>query len=1142
MRSSKLLLAFLVVVLAVPALAQGTGALTGTVVDPTGAVVPGATITATHLATNVATTTESTASGLYRFPSLAVGIYTVAVQMSGFRVTQVANVVLTVGQTVRRDVTLEVGTVAETVTVEAGGQQLIETESAELSGFIDANTINQVPLAVREPSVFVNLMPGVVDGNTISNAIGTVSRGAAVHGARSGTGNFTVDGFDNNDQGQGGRGGSGGSLGVPGAQVGISPEAIQEFRVVTSNFEAQHGRAGGFVANVTLKSGSNDIHGSAFLYNRVQKLAANSWASNQAGDEDQLVRNQFGGSVGGPIVKDKTFFFSSIEIHRKRTQSPTTVTTVTPAFIEFVRSGQFAAFHESDPNGICMVENAAPCPGAFALSSALGPIVGGLVDQFGFPVPSSNFTNIGAGLLTGGIVYPVDVYGTGTGVSTDPLDQNRFSFKLDHIFSDSDRLSGTWLFDDQDAGGSFGGDYFNPAFPFTNPARFNLIGVNWTHTFSPSLIADLRMGYLRDVSDFPSLLDPEPPTVYTFVGPLTTSLGRTAGLPQFFTNNQFQYSGNITVIHGSHTIQTGGEYRRTRNGSAFEALKNGIFGFNDIESLLTDGAFGDESDLAILGAPTFGAGFVFGAINPQTGQLPEFYRGYRANEFGVYAQDTWKLSSRLTLNFGFRWDYQGPPHNFREGLDSNFFFGPPLPPDPTVQAGWTSCDASVDATDNPFFPCQSTTLQRVANGQFVQKDRNIWAKDTNNIAPRVGFAYDVLGTQKLVIRGGGGFFYDRIWNNLFENIRFNPPFHAFAGTGFFIDGTTVGPLSFPGMFSFPINPTLLFGTSAPSPRHMDENLLLPYIQQYYFGLQYEIAPDYAFHVTYTSTLGRKLTGLVDMNTFPGRTALVGQATRPNTNIGSDNSRTNAFKSNYHGIEFQVLKRFTKGLQFQASYTYSKAIDEISDAFSGKDSLRPTNTFNIALDRGRADFDIAHSFVSSYYYELPFAKENRWLGGWSTSGIATIREGTPFSILCSCDSNADGHFSDRAFLVGGGDISSLINHDVSPADGYLTTTDSSGNDLFTATPLNPSLNLGAWIDGSLGKNILTGPGSINFDAQIAKRFSITETSSVQFQANFFNIFNHPNFLLPNSNITSGSFGSSTNTFGERVIQLALRIDF
>jgi len=1138
--------------------AQGTASLTGTVYDPTKAVVPDVTVTATHVATNVSYTTETTAAGLYRFPSLPLGTYFITLKPSGFKAVRIDNVVLTVAQTVTQDVTLEVGAVTETVTVEGGGLQLVTPTESKVSGLIDATTITLLPLEIREPSAFVNLMPGVVAGDVITSAIGTVSRGPAVHGARSGTGNFLVDGFDNNDQGQGGRGGSGGSLGAPGAQVGISPEALQEFRVITSNFEAEHGRAGGFVVQLGLKSGSNSLHGSLFEYNRVQKLAANSWASNRADIKDSLVRNQFGGSVGGPIKKDKVFWYSSVELHRMRTSGPTSVTSVTPEFISFIRSGQFADFMESSPDGICnnqalwdtLVEaegatprTAAPCPGAFALSSTLGPMAGQLYDGFGLPTPVADFSNQAAGLITGyGITYPVDVYGTAYGADSSFLNQNRISLKFDHNLSDRDRLAFTWLFDDLDQGGDFGGDVFNPAFPWVNPGRNQIYGLTYSRTFSPTVVNEVRFGYLRDKADFPETNPPEPPSIYTFADPLSTGFGLSSAIPQFFTNNQFQVLDNISIVRGTHTFKVGAEYRRTRNGSQFAADKNGEFAYNDIESLLTDGAFGDELDLVLFGGPVYGGGYGVASINPTTGTLPEYYRGFRANEVGAYIQDNWKIHPHFTLNLGVRWEYQGPPHNFRPGLDSNFYLGATTTPAAWLSGSNPLCLADGTPNGNPFFPCGSDQFKRVANGIFSVRDKNIWAKDTNNFAPRVGFAWDVKGNSKLVLRWGGGAFYDRIWNNLFENIRFNPPYFAFAGIGTFFDGTPVGPLSLPGFFQYPINPSLFATATAASPRHMDENLVLPYVQQYFFGVQYQFANNYAFHANYTSTLGRKLTGLIDLNTYPGRTVPGFRSTRPNAAIGSDNSRTNAFKSNYHGLELQLIKRMSRGLQFQANYTYSKAIDEISDAFSGKDTLRPTNKLDIRLDRGRADFDITHRFTGSAYYEIPLAKQNRWIGGWATGGIVTIQQGTPFTIRTTTDRNRDGYSDDRAAYFGTGKLTDLINHDVSPADGYLTTEDSNGDALFGNRPLDPSINGGYWIDGALARNILTGPGIVNVTWTIQKKFRVTENSAFQFQANFFNMSNHPSFVRPEQIITDGSFGKSTNTFDPRIIQLALRFDF
>jgi hypothetical protein len=1150
---------------AITGYAQGNAQLTGTVTDPTGAVVPNVTVTATNQATNVTYSTQTTGAGLYRFPALPVGTYAVEIKASGFRAVRVENIVLTAAQVVTEDIRLEVGAITETVTVEGAGVRLVNPEETKVSGLVDHTTITRLPLEIREPSAFVNLMPGTVDGATISSTIGTVSRGPSVHGTRSGMGNFTVDGFDNNDQGQGGRGGSGGSLGAPGAQVGISPEALQEFRVVTSNFEAEHGRGGGFVVENVLRSGTNDLHGSLFEYNRVQKLASQYWASNRAGLEDSLVRNQFGGSIGGPVKlpgydgRNKTFWFTSVEFHRMRTSGPTSVTSVTPEFVNFVRSGAFADFHESNPAGFCnQFLSADPddpneyvfCPGAFNLSRTLGPMAAQLYDTYGLPVPVTDFTPVGGGLYTDGLIYPVNVYGTAYGSDSFLLNQGRMSVKFDHNASDNDRFSFTYLFDDLDQGGSFGGDYFNPAFPYDNPGRNQLAGLTYTRTFSPTVVNEARFGYLRDRADFPETNPPEPPSIGNFIDPFSSGFGLSSALPQYFTNNQFQVKDNISIVYGKHTFKAGGEYRRTRNGSTFGALKNGTFLYNDIESLLTDGAFGDESDIVLFGEPVFGGGLGIAAINPVTGTLPEFYRGFRANEIGIYVQDTWKAHPRLTINLGLRWEYQGPPHNFRPGIDSNFYLGTDLLPGAWRSTANPLCTADGQPFANPFFPCQSGQFRRVANGDFAIRDKNIWAKDTNNFAPRVGFAWDVKGDQKLVFRWGGGVFYDRIWNNLFENIRFNPPYFAFAGTGAFFDGTPVGPISMPGFFSFPINPSLFASSGAASPRHMDENLLMPYVQQGFAGIQYQLTNDMALHVSYHLTQGRKLTGLVDLNTFPGRTltgtnpdtGLPYRSTRPNSAIGSDNSRTNAFRSVYHGMEATLIKRMSRGLQFQANYTWSKSIDDMSDAFSGKDSLRPSNPLNLALDRGRSDHDITHRFVTSFYYEIPAWRSNRIAGGWDVGGYVTVRTGTPFTIMSNVDSNRDGYFTDRAMFVGTGSPSDLIDNSVSPADGYLRTRDANDQPFFVTTPTDPSINNGLWIDGRLGRNILDSPGFWNVTTTVQKRFQITESAAFRFQANFFNMFNHPNFTRPSQLITSGSFGKSTNTFDPRVIQLALRFDF
>lgn len=1126
--------------------AQGQSSLTGTIADSAGAVITDAKITATNVATNVSYETKSNEAGLYRFPALPVGTYRIAVEAAGFKSTTVENTVLTVGQTATIDVSLQAGVSSETVTIQAAGEQLAQTAESSLSTLLNKNVWQTYPLENRNSNEFINLLPGAVP-----DAFAGSTRGAAVNGSRGGTGNFLLDGFDNNDQGQGGRG----SI-VAGGITSISPEAIQEFRVITNSYGAQYGKGGGFVNDTVLKSGSNDFHGSAFLYNRVQALAANDFFSNAAGIKDSLVRNQFGGSFGGPIAKEKTFAFGTVEFHRLRQGSPLTGLSTTQQFLDFVDSGQFATFHESNAQGLCVQATGAPCPGAFANSRTLGPIFRSLMASNPAPLGDSNLSSTGAGLFTDGLNYPVPVYGEVTTTTRNVFNAGQFTVKADHTIDPSNRITGTLAFEDSDTFSTrIGGDGVIGA-DSNAPGRSILTGITYHHTFSPTVINEFKIGYLRHRRDFPPIPGLEQtPSIVTGIDPLAISFGQSNALPQFFTENQFQYQDNLSFIRGTHSFRTGAEYRRIRNGSSFEAVKNGLFLPHGVEEFVTDGFFGDEADQA-LGTAFGGFTLAQAAVDPTNGGLPEFYRGFRANEFSAYFQDDWKIKRNLTLNVGLRWEYFGVPHNFRPGLDSNFYFGDGATPVPSP-------------SPNVFFPSDSPIHARVARGDFQQRDNNLWNKDRNNFAPRVGFAWDVWGTEKLVVRGGGGVFYDRIWNNLFENIRFNAPFYAFATVGTFGNGVPAGPISSPGLLTVPFTSTNLFlspdlsptGAPTPSPRHMDENLVTPYNEQYFVGVQYQFAPNFLLESNYIGTLGRKLTGVMDINTFNGRTR-GGSNRRVNPNLAGDNFRTNAFKSSHHGFQIGVRNRTTSGLQFNAHYTFAKTIDEISDAFNARLGLRPTNNFNIRLDRGRADFDVTHRFVSHFTYEVPFFKDNRWLGGWVATGIVAVQSGVPFSVFHGGeDANADGYFVDRAVFIGSGPISGVINNSGSPADGYFDATQFEGM-VTRAGRLGPAAACGPgngvvvsatqwWCDGTSGRNVLEGPGFSNVDFGLHKKFRITEGSTLQFQANAFNLFNHPNFGLPVSNLGSSQVGRSIATVvpaggpgasGARVIQLALRFDF
>src|SRR5580658_5599640 len=480
--SKYFLLAFVVLALCVGAFAQGgQGELTGQVSDSTGALVAGVEVKLTNASTGEVRTTVTTSAGSYRFPALPiVGTYTLEVTAKGFKSVKVQDIVASVGQITTRDLKLEVGAAAEQVTVEAGGSQLIQTEDASLSENVDSKIWQDAPLETRSSNEFLSLVAGA---EPAAQAMLGTDRGPAVNGTRSGSGNFMVDGFSNNDQGLGG----GGSLvGPGGSNTTISPDAIQEYRVIDGTPAAEYGQAGGFVTDTVLKSGTNQWHGSLFEYNRIQALAANSWFSNAAGQQDHLVRNQFGGSVGGPIVKDKSFFYFTTEFHRLRTSTPQVANTITPDFVNFVQSGAFEKFMESDTGqlsptgGICYWLTGATCPaGTLSSSATLGPVWQKIYAAEPLPLcvpgaancvlaPNPTFAE---GLYTGIIAssgcfaapcgplhYPVDVYGTVSVPAPLSLDQARYSVKFDQKVGANDQLNVAFLYDNADTAAAYIGN------------------------------------------------------------------------------------------------------------------------------------------------------------------------------------------------------------------------------------------------------------------------------------------------------------------------------------------------------------------------------------------------------------------------------------------------------------------------------------------------------------------------------------------------------------------------------------------------------------------------------------------------------------------------------------------------------------
>jgi hypothetical protein len=504
------------------------------------------------------------------------------------------------------------------------------------------------------------------------------------------------------------------------------------------------------------------------------------------------------------------------------------------------------------------------------------------------------------------------------------------------------------------------------------------------------------------------------------------------------------------------------------------------------------------------------------------------------------------VSSRLTINAGVRWEYFGPPANFQQGIDANFYQGVPV--------------LQTNPGTNPFFPASTSPYYAgFATGSVQQRNHDLWNKDLNNFGPRFGFSYDALGNQKLVVRGGFGINYDRIFNNVFENIRFNPPFFAIGLIGADPVGVPVTNALASTLVSYPYVGTTTFFTGpklTPSLRAMDQNLVTPYYEQAHFGFQYQLGKDFVWESNYVGTFGHKLTDIEGRNTYDGKNSAGVDHSLVNPNYGSISFRTNCCDSNYHGFQSTLRKRFSSGLEFNGNYTFSKAMDDVSDAFTTKNagaSAYPTDSMNPKFDYGPADFNVKHRIVGSFVYDLPFGKSNRWIGGWNVSGIVAWQTGANFSVHNSgVDSNKDGQFNDRANYIGPGTIADSINHNGEAWRGYLNPSQWAMLNT-SALPCPASVNDGLWCEGkALGqmeRNTLVGPGFFNTDFGVKKTFKITEKTALRFDANFFNIFNHPNFQTPDGNLADSTFGKSTSTFtntsdggGPRITQLAVRFDF
>jgi hypothetical protein len=1063
--------------LAVTGLGQNIrGTILGTVHDESGAVIRGVKVTVKQAATGLVREETTNEVGEYLFAQLPVGTYNVTAEQSGFKRADRENVILEVDARVRTDFTLSVGAVTDTVAVEAS-TPVISTDSATVGNVVDNKQVTELPLNGRNFLQLNLLVPGAnqgVKGSQNQTQGGSIS----VNGAREQANNFLLDGVDNND------------LAINQYSVAISTEAIQEFKVQTSSYTAEFGRSGGAQINIATKSGNNAFHGVAYEYLRNADLDAKNFFDKPApASIPPFKRNQFGTSIGGPIKKDKTFFFFNWESARVR-QSITRVATVPTVAM---KNGDFSALLPNtviyDPNSLNAAGQRTPFGGNIILPanfSKVGQAILGL-----YPNPNAP-NNAASGLYTS------------SQGKTDDFDQ--FTGRVDHRFSDSDSLFGRYTFSKE---ARF--DTFDPFCSLTNVPGFGCntanggqgVVIDEIHLFSPTKINELRLGFNRTRGGI--FQQDENTDLSTQLGIIGTSratndfgltrilptgydtVGDGGNLPQDRKDNTYQVTETFSWTRGKHNFKFGEDFRRFQLNLLFDSNARGTESFSPFFTTAAINSTSGGNGIAelLLGDPmTSSVSRSFAGITGNT------VTGFRTSSLNFFGQDDWRIRPNLTLNLGLRWEYNTPVIDKYNHLGT---FDPSVPGD-----------------------------IRVATAQTP----DLYSAPKKQFAPRIGFAYTPRG-DKTVIRGGYGIFWDEKLLNIHLTPALSPPFLV--------------PLTFnpstngqPNIsISNPFGGTVA-GGGFPSSTWLENPFKNGYLQQWSFNIQRQLPAAMGLTLAYIGSKGTHLDRQYNANA-PLPSPVFAQANRPYPAFGNITVDSASASSNYNALQFSVEKKFSKGLSFLSSYTYSKSIDDSSSWNAGV-----IDPFNFHLERGLSTFDTRNRFVTSYTYDLPFGKGRTWganmnktgdflLGGWQTNGILTFQSGNPLDVTVGLTNLTGTNTNTRPDLTC--DPNSFA-HD--PTDWFNTAC------------FNRNF-IGRF--GDAGRDVVIGPGTADFDVALLKRFALfSENRYVQFRSEFFNVLNHPNFDNPNTTETSATFGRVTSAgtsdprLSSRQIQFALRLVF
>lgn len=1067
----------------VTAQVNATGTFSGQVTDPSGAAVSDAQVKVVDQHTGVAVSKTTGADGFYTVPLLKPGTYSIEVSAPGFATMTRKDLVLQIQQIIQQDFKLQVGGVQQEVTV-TGAAPLLNTESTEVGNVISQHSTEQLPLNGRNFSQLALLVPGTNPGpvggiRTQGNGNETQRAGAEViaDGSRGSFNMFMIDGLDDRDQ----------SVGT--VKVFPNLESIQEFKVQVGNYDAQFA-SGGAVVNVITQSGSNELHGSAFEFLRNSALDARQFFDAA---KPQFQQNQFGGSVGGPIRKNKTFFFTDYQGLRIHTATTVIRSEATPA----MRMGDFTAYPAIiyDPKTYDPATNTRmPFPGNVIPPGRINPIAQNLLAIMTLP----NLPGVKNNLR----VNPLQVN-----------EQDQFDLRGDQIFSEKDSMFMRYTYGRA--------DITYPATPVEingaiNPLAFAQGGasagalklnhapsqqatVQEIHQFSPNITNQLALGYTRfylRVSNLEEGLD-----VAAKLGLQGADTGQNAGamaslsisglsgyssgnLPEIIPQNTWQLSDTVSYTKGAHNLRFG-----------FSAIQN-RFGFFQLSSpsggLSYSGTY-TNNPASSAGTGAGFADFLLGLpVSSSKSAFPQGVPYERYSEYGAFVQDQWRIATKLTLNLGLRYDLFTPVSE-RYNRQSDFLLG------------------------------TGTLVIAGQNGY----SNSILALQKHDFSPRIGIAYQL--NDKTVIRSAYGLFY-------FNEQGIGGSTRLFINYPFAAQYTVSCSSTTPCLSTSTGIPQTLSANNLPTAVYQPIPNLTPNMQQWNFTLERQVASSLVLRAGYIGSRGTHLNLNIDENVaVPGPGAVAPR--RPYPNYGVISSWEPRGPSSYNGLQLSAEKRYSAGLSFLAAFTWSHSLDEGAggNSSTGESRINIQNPRNLSADYGNSNFDYRRRFTLSMVYEAPFGHGRKFLtnanrvadavlGGWQLTSIVTAQSGAPFSVSLANPTANTGTFTRPNRICNGN-----LPPDKQSINMWFDTT------CFVPPPI--------YTFGNAGRNILYGPGLFTWDLGADKDFRMTERFGVQFRSEFFNVLNRANFGLPNASIGSAAAGTITSVLtNARQIQFALRLHF